>query len=83
MPDNHNFPEDQTSDRPPNVRPVKQLLTVPEVCQILGVGRDTVYALIRMGELKSVKIHTLRRIRRADLNDYIGGLDDDLEGWGA
>lgn len=75
--------EDPTSDRPPNVRPVRELLTVPEVCQILGVGRDTVYALINSGDLNSVKIHTLRRIRRSDLDRYIDGLPDESEGLGA
>jgi len=52
----------------------RMLLSVPEVCRALGVGRDTVYALIASGELRSVKIASLRKVRRVDLDAYVASL---------
>ena len=39
-----------------------QLATVPEVAQALRVTRPVVYALMRRGELESVKLGRARRI---------------------
>ena len=53
-----------------------QLLLRPEeVARALGVGRTTVYELIRVGELRSVKIGNSRRISAAALADYVERLE--------
>ena len=38
------------------------LLTVPEVCRVLKLGRTTVNGLIRTGELESVTVRRCRRV---------------------
>jgi excisionase family DNA binding protein len=50
------------------------LLRPEEVAQALGVGRSTVYELLRTGELRSVKIGTSRRIPTAAVVEYVAGL---------
>lgn len=53
------------------------LLTVPQVCSTLAVGRDTVYRLINTGALPSLKIASLRRVRRSDLDSYLAAVTSD------
>jgi excisionase family DNA binding protein len=50
------------------------LLRPEEVAQALGVGRTTVFELIRAGELRSVKIGKSRRISTEALHEYLAGL---------
>jgi excisionase family DNA binding protein len=52
----------------------KLLLTVEEAADRLGVGRTLMYALIRTGEVESVQIGRLRRVRPADLEAYAARL---------
>lgn len=40
-------------------------LTVPEACELLGVGRQAAYEAIRKGQLPSIRIGRLIRIPRA------------------
>ncbi|GIG57755.1 hypothetical protein Lfu02_21270 [Longispora fulva] len=54
------------------------LLTVEEAAGLLRIGRTNVYALIKTGELKSVPVGRLRRIRPADLENYVRNLATDL-----
>jgi len=42
--------------------PERLLLTIPEAAQMLGVGRTSVYALIRAQELPVVKIGAAARV---------------------
>ena len=51
------------------------LLRPEEVAQALGVGRTTVFELIRAGELRSVKIGKSRRIPTDAVREYVDGLD--------
>jgi excisionase family DNA binding protein len=53
---------------------VPMLLTVEQAAAQLGLGRTTMYALIRDGEVESVQIGRLRRIRPSDLAAYISRL---------
>lgn len=46
------------------------LLTVEEAAQRLRIGRTTMFELIRTGQVKSVKVGSLRRVRPADLQEY-------------
>ena len=49
-------------------------LTVTEVAELMGCGRTTVYALIKSGELRTVKVGSCRRVHADDLAEYLEGL---------
>jgi excisionase family DNA binding protein len=48
--------------------------TVEQAAEILGIGRDRVYNLLRTGQLESIKIGKLRRIPRSALDSYVARL---------
>jgi excisionase family DNA binding protein len=48
-----------------------ELLTVEETAEILHIGRDKAYSLIRTGQLRSIKIGKLRRVSRAWIADFV------------
>ncbi len=48
----------------------KLLLTVTEAAARLGIGRTLMYDLISTGEIPSVRVGRLRRVRTADLEEY-------------
>ena len=60
---------------PTPTRPAPMLLTVEQAAAELGIGRTTMYALIRDGVVDSVRIGRLRRLRRSDLATYVAQLD--------
>ena len=49
----------------------KLLLTVEEAAQALGIGRTRAFALIRGGQMHSVKIGTSRRVPLDALHEFI------------
>jgi excisionase family DNA binding protein len=49
----------------------QQLLTIPEVCQRLGVGRSWVYQQVKSGDMPSVKLRGAVKVKREDLEEYI------------
>lgn len=51
-----------------------QLHRIPMACERLGVGRSTVFELIRTGELHSVKIGRRRLIPETAITEYINRL---------
>ena len=53
-----------------------QAYTVEQVAEMLHVGRDKVYYLLRTGQLRSIKIGKLRRITSKHLADFIASLED-------
>ncbi len=53
-----------------------QAYTVEQVAEILHVGRDKVYYLLRTGQLRSIKIGKLRRITSQHLAEFIASLED-------
>lgn len=57
--------------------PTRRLLTVPEVMDVLRLGRWKVYELIRSGRLKSVKIGRDRRIPTDALDIFIAELREE------
>jgi excisionase family DNA binding protein len=54
-----------------------QAYTVEQVAEILHVGRDKVYFLLRTGQLRSIKIGKLRRITSQHLAEFIAALESE------
>jgi excisionase family DNA binding protein len=52
-----------------------QAYTVEQVAEILHVGRDKVYGLLRTGQLRSIKIGKSRRITSEHLAEFILALE--------
>jgi excisionase family DNA binding protein len=48
-----------------------QLLSIPEVCQKLGMGKSWVYRRIKSGEIPSIKLGHNIKIKREDLEGYL------------
>lgn len=53
----------------------KLLLNPVEAAAHLSVGRSKIYELMRLGQLRSVKIGGCRRIPRAALADFVASLE--------
>jgi excisionase family DNA binding protein len=54
-----------------------QAYTVEQVAEMLHVGRDKIYYLLRTGQLRSIKIGKLRRITNQHLAAFIASLEKD------
>ena len=54
--------------------PTQTLLTVEEAAQRLSIGRTTMYALLKDGQINSVRIGRLRRIPSEALTVYTARL---------
>jgi excisionase family DNA binding protein len=63
----HHKPRDEQADQ--------LLLTPEEAATVLRVGRTTVYALMKAGELNPVRIGRSCRLSRAELERYVRRLD--------
>ncbi len=50
------------------------LLTPEEAAQVLRIGRTTIYALMKAGELRPVHIGRSCRLSRAELEHYVDRL---------
>jgi len=57
-------------------------LRVPEVAEMLGLGRSAVYQLLASGELQSVKLSGFRarRVSRRSLEDWIRRQEEQAHG---
>ncbi len=51
------------------------LLTPEEAAQVLRIGRTTIYALMKSGELHPVHIGRICRLSRAELQRYVRRLE--------
>jgi excisionase family DNA binding protein len=47
------------------------LLSIPEVCQELGMGKSWVYKKIKSGEIPSVKLGRVIKVARQDLEAFL------------
>ena len=47
------------------------LLSISEVCQELGMGKSWVYQSLRSGEIPSLKLGKIIKVRREDLEEYL------------
>lgn len=54
--------------------PERVLLSPEEAANRLGIGRTTMYRLIRTGEIVSVQIGRLRRIAASEIDEYAARL---------
>jgi excisionase family DNA binding protein len=54
-----------------------QAYTVEQVAEMLAIGRDKVFHLLRTGQLRSIKIGKLRRITDAHLAEFIAAREHD------
>ena len=67
------------SDHPQRLRDILAaeplLLTPEEAASVLRVGRTTVYALMKSGDLHAVHIGRSCRLSRAELKRYVDRLD--------
>ena len=48
-----------------------EILTLPEVAQLLKVAEKTVYTMAQKGELPAFKVRGQWRFKRADLDQWI------------
>jgi excisionase family DNA binding protein len=48
-----------------------ELLSIPQVCQRLGMGKSWVYRRIHNQEIPSVRLGRIIKIRRSDLEQYL------------
>jgi excisionase family DNA binding protein len=48
-----------------------QLLSIPQLCQELGMGKTWVYRRLRSGEIPSVRLGRSIRVRREELDEYL------------
>lgn len=53
-----------------------QAYTVEQVAEMLHVGRDMIFYLIRTGQLRSIKIGKPRRITDAHIAEFVRSLED-------
>jgi excisionase family DNA binding protein len=67
MADDQRVRDEPTSDR--------LLLTPEEAAQVLRLGRTTIYALMKAGDLRPVHIGRSCRISRAELERYVRRLE--------
>ncbi|MGH3428525.1 MAG: helix-turn-helix domain-containing protein [Pseudonocardiaceae bacterium] len=73
MADTHDHPGDAMLLAMPG-EPQLILLTVEEAAQRLAIGRTTMYALLKQGEITSLRLGRLRRIPAEALTAYTGRL---------
>jgi excisionase family DNA binding protein len=52
----------------------RRMLTVEQAAEALGIGRTTMFALIKSGELDSVRIGRLRRVPADAIDAYTARL---------
>jgi excisionase family DNA binding protein len=55
-----------------------RLLMVREVAELMRVSNMTVYRLIKAGDLPAIRVGKNFRIRRSDVESYLGGRSFDV-----
>lgn len=46
------------------------ILTVEELCEVLRIGKNTAYKLLKSGEIKSIKIGKIYKIPKKSVRKY-------------
>lgn len=47
------------------------ILTVDELCEVLNIGKNTAYKLLKNGDIKSIKIGRIYKIPKKNVKKYI------------
>lgn len=47
------------------------LLSIPDVCQALGMGKSWTYRRLKSGEIPSIKLGRAIKVKRQDLEEYL------------
>jgi len=67
--------EEELAGEQRHVRPQSakglDLLSIPDLCQELAMGKSWVYQRIRSGEIPSIKLGGAVKVKRTDLNEFI------------
>ena len=48
-----------------------QLLSIPQLCQELGMGKSWLYRRLRSGEIPSIRLGRSIKVRRDELEEYL------------
>jgi excisionase family DNA binding protein len=48
-----------------------ELLSIPQLCQELGMGKSWIYRRLRSGEIPSVRLGRTIKVRREELEEYL------------
>jgi excisionase family DNA binding protein len=48
-----------------------ELLSIPQVCQALGMGKSWTYRRLKSGEIPSMKLGRNIKVKRQDLEEYL------------
>jgi excisionase family DNA binding protein len=48
-----------------------QLLSIPQLCQELGMGKSWIYRRLRSGEIPSIRLGRTIKVRRGELEQYL------------
>src|SRR5829696_1144503 len=68
---------EQTSSEEATIRPQQeeqrgvQLLSIPQVCQELGMGKSWINRRLRSGEIPSIRLGRTIKVRRDELEEYL------------
>jgi excisionase family DNA binding protein len=67
------FEEKLSGESPvrPQERRGLELLSIPEVCQELGMGKSWLYRKLKSGEIPSIKLGSKIKIKRSALEEYL------------
>lgn len=49
----------------------KDILSVEDLCEILSIGKNTAYRLLKSGEIKAIRIGKVYKIPKENLIKYI------------
>lgn len=59
-----------------NLADLQDILSVEDVCSVLGIGRNSVYKLLQDNEIASKRIRRKYIIPKASLTNYIDNISD-------
>ena len=65
-------------NRPTSFDDLPLIMTVEDLAPILGVGKGTVYELVRCGRIKSLRIGTQIRILKQELIQFLESSDSQV-----
>ncbi len=49
----------------------EDMVTIDELCEMLAIGRNTAYSLLKSGEIKAFKIGRIWKIPREAVSEYV------------